>query len=69
MLTLSKKSLHNIGKHTSIKPAQIPEMTFNEIESKIGKLKKKRISLNNVKDERLIGRGSVYIYLQRFLQL
>ena len=69
MLKLNERSKQNIQRHVGIPCENIGSMDISTIESTIEKKKGRRIRLLKILDRRLIGRGSVYLFLDRLLNM
>ncbi|MFZ3171043.1 MAG: hypothetical protein WA118_03540 [Carboxydocellales bacterium] len=67
MFKLNEKTKKNIQKHVGIPFESIITMNFKEIEHAIQKKKDKKIKFDSTVDKRLIGRGSVYLFLSRIM--
>lgn len=56
-----------IFNYTSVHPKDMKSMSAEEIDKRIEKKIGKRLKFSEKMDPRLIGRGSVFIYLKRFI--
>jgi len=64
-ITLNKQSRASIEKITGIPYNDLLAMDIEEIDTVIEKKTGKKLTLKPVTDYQLIGRGSVYLYLNR----
>ena len=69
MLPLSLKTKQNIEKSVGISTDQISSMSTTELDTHIEKKIKKKLRIYIPRDSLLIGRGSVYIYLRRLMEM
>lgn len=66
-IALNEKSKLSIERVTGLTYDEIVSMDSQEIRSKIEKRIGKKLRFKTIKDKRLSGRGSVYLFLNRFL--
>ena len=65
--TLSREAQFAIEKKTGIKFEEILRLNAKELDERVEKRIGKKLSIQPIRDERLAGRGSVFIFLERFL--
>ena len=68
MFTLSEETKKNIEKDIGLTTDSISKMDFESIDTQIEKKIKKKLTFKPINDSRLIGRGSVYLFLRRLLR-
>ena len=68
MFELSPDMKLSIFKNTGLKVDQISKMSFKEIDEHLGFKSGKKFPFIIPEDLRLIGRGSVYLFLRRTVQ-
>lgn len=66
MYQLNKKTKDTIEKHLGVSIDNLKNMDFENIDSLIEKKTKKKITFLQTNDSRLLGRGSVFAFLNRF---
>lgn len=69
MFRLKQQVKDGIEKSTGLTVGQISSMSVGEINKHLENKLHKKLHINPTKDSRLMGRGSVYINLRRFLSL
>lgn len=68
MFSLDEKSKDSISKTTGLTVEQIADMDFDEIDRHLGTRVKHDIT-DFIMDSRLLGRGQVYSYVDRFIDI
>ena len=66
-MKLNKKSEESVFLATGISCNELTDMDFEEIDKRISKKTGKKLRFMNSDDERLLGRGQIYLMLNRFL--
>jgi hypothetical protein len=66
-ISLSTKSREIISKRLGLNFEEIISMDAEDIDRIVESKIKKKLEPKPIKDERLINRGSVYLYLRRFI--
>ena len=66
-ISLNQKSRESIEKQTGLTVEQIMEMDIEDIDNAIEKKIGKKLSYPTQTDLQLYGRGSIYLFLNRFL--
>jgi seryl-tRNA(Sec) selenium transferase len=68
-ISLNNQSKASIEKRLDLKFGEIVSMSAEKIDEVVETRIGKRLKIALVNNERLIGRGSVYLYLKRFIKL
>lgn len=69
MLKLTEDTIRSISRKTGIPADKIVNMSSSEIDDFIQKKIKKNLEVSIIPDERLLGRGSVYLTLNRLSKI
>lgn len=69
MFKLNDKTKQNIEKHLDLNIDSLKSMNSYQIDQYIEKKNNIKLQLENYKDYRLQGRGSVYIFLNRLIEI
>ena len=69
MLTLNKKIKAIVKKRTGFNVAKLSDMDFDAIDKEIEKKTGHKLHHASYDDDRLHGRGSVYLYLDRLINM
>lgn len=69
MFQLNDKSKKTIERYIGLQYNEIASMDLDTLESKIEEKIGKKLDYAHINDDRLLGRGNIFMYLARFIKI